>query len=196
DPYFPLYSPDAGYGTDPNARRPGGIDIWVGDPWDTVFNEGATGDSVRSFSYGRVLPVAQVKQAFGELAAEVKGRTDLASASRFQRIANLWSWISGTHGSAALTHGTGDGEELVALICEETEAGVDPEWPEGRLEGVALSGATSTDRGAHGGAGTPILLHRGALPGGRLNMVRFYGDYRFDDVLGKPWVADLDDLQV
>lgn len=185
DPYEPLYNKGMGV-------RPGRVDIWVGDPWAMVFNTGATRRSISWASYERTLSVEMVKEAFGDVPGieNLRGRTDLPSASRFQRMAKRWS-RSG-HGTAVVS-GDNDGDETVALICRETAPGIDRNYPQGRLTIVALSGLAEADAG---GIGTPILLHDGELPGGRFSFVRVYSSHRYDDVLGAPWVGPIDELQV
>lgn len=191
--YDPIY--DFGGGV------PGSVDTWVGDPWDTVFHAGAKRTSVHGFSYGRTLPIELVRSAFEHVPdiERLEGTDRLPSASRFQQTARRW--VDGArdiHGSATIYGGLG-GQELVALICREVLPGVLPDWPEGRLEVIALDGSASTDSGnAQGtyGYGRPRLLHIGPLPGGIPSMIRLYSTFRFDDVLGKPYVADLDDLQM
>lgn len=197
DPYEPLYNTNQDLAQ--KVRR-GFIDCWVGDPWDTVYNDGATRNSLHRMSYGRTLPLEYVQQAFAHVEGieKLKGRKDLPSAARFQRISRRWVNLGGTinGGTSAILSG-GDGEEIVALICEETAPGIDRNYPDGRLVIVALSGAATTDRADSGGTGgTPILLHDGPLPGKRISCVRVYSlTDNLDDILGKPYVADLDDLQ-
>ena len=181
------------------GKVPGYVDFWVGDPWDTCFDAGATRSSVHRVTYGRVLPVDVLHQAFSHVPGilDIRGKDDLPSVSRFQRIARDWEYLNSYHrGGAALHMGEG-GDPQVALVCEETSPGIDPQWPEGRLLVVALDGTSSTDwTSSRGAGGTARLLHVGPLPGGRFSMVRFYSWHRFDDVHGKPYVADLSDLQV
>lgn len=203
--YQPIYDvPEDGGGYGPDGVRPemrrGFVDLYVGDPWDTVYNEGATVDSVHWYSYGRVLPITQVKETFSHAPGieELKGATDLPSASRFQRIQAKWDYQYGVgiHGTAGVAGGFG-GDELVAIICRETAPGVLEEWPDGRLEIIGVSGIADTDTDSVAqSSGTPMLLHRGPLPGGRFSATRFYMGFRGDDVLGRPYVADIDDDQV
>lgn len=195
--FDPIYTPSDLVASFGNPIGPGYIDIFVGDPWGTVYNEGATRTSVQRVSYDKVYSTDRIKKTFEYLpyVAELKGRKDLPSASRFQRIARLWQNLTPNHGSSAMNAGT-DGEELSGIICEETAPGVDPAWPKGKLAIVALSGAASADKRENKGTGTPMLLHVGALPAARFSCIRFYAGYSFDDVLGKPFIADLDDLQV
>jgi hypothetical protein len=61
---------------------------------------------------------------------------------------------------------------------------------------IALNGSATTDRyRATGRTDNGLLLHDGPLPGGRASAVRFYSTSRFDDVLGKPYIEDLSQLQ-
>lgn len=192
--YDPVY--DFSYGT------PGAVDTWVGDPWDTVYHAGAKRNSVHAFSYGRTLPAELVRAAFSHVPGieRLEGSDSLPSASRFQRTARKWliSAARDVHGSATIYGGQG-GQELVAIICRETLPGVLPDWPKGRLEVIALNGRATSDTSESGGTygyGAPMLLHLGPLPAGIPSMVRVYSTNRFDDVLGKAYVADLDDLQM
>lgn len=191
DWYEPLYNTEnPEYG---QAIRGGFVDYYVGDPWDTVYTSGATIDGVYGYTYGRVLPADLVRQAFPHIQG-LEGRDNLPSASRFQRTARKWTQQNSTHGSATIS-GSSAADELLALVCREILPNVDPRYPDGALQIVAMSGAADTDDGFRG-AGTPTLLHDGPLPGNRPSATRFYMDIRADDVLGKPFLADLDDLQV
>jgi hypothetical protein len=175
----------------------GFIDCWVGDPWDSVYHAGAKRNSVQMWQYGRTLPADLVRRAFER--EDLEGSNKLPSASRFQRIARKWLQSGREiHGSATIYAGEQtDEDELIALIYRETAAGIDPDYPDGWLSIVALQGSASTDREeAAGSAGSPVLLFDGALPAKRFSAENVYSMHRFDDVLGKPYVADLDDLQV
>ena len=189
EPYHPLYQE--------TGMRPGWVDIFCGDPWDTVYNDGATRHSVQWASYGRVLPAKMVRGAFQHVEGidSLKGVENLPSASRFQRISRRWSNVNAqVHGTAAMGSSFG-GDELIALVCREIAPGVVPEYPQGRLQIVALDGQGEASEGLTN-VGAPVLLHDGPLPGGRFSFVRFYMGFRGDDVLGKPYVADIDDLQM
>jgi hypothetical protein len=154
-------------------------------------------------SYGRSLPLTQVQQAFPTAPdlARVQGATDLQSTSRFQRIARRWQYLNQYwSGSSVLTTRYPEDDPVVAIVCRETAPGVDPEWPEGRLEIVAYENNSSTS--GSGGSGTKhsstdraVLLHVGPLPGGRISCIPFYAKDRMDDPYGKPFVADLSPLQ-
>ncbi|WP_425153966.1 hypothetical protein [Candidatus Palauibacter sp.] len=177
----------------------GMIDCWAGDPWDTVYHTGATRNNVQAFTYGRTLPADLVRQAFAHMPwiDELDGSRHMPSASRFQQVSRKWrDETREMHGSATI-YGAEHDAELVALVCRETAPGIDPDWPDGRLEVVALQGTGTTDEsGMHGRSHRALPLHLGPLPGRTFSAVRLYSHHRFDDVLGKPWVADLDDLQV
>jgi hypothetical protein len=188
------------YGEEEPELVRGFPDFWCGDPWATVYNEGARRSSVQWSIYSRVLPLKILKETFGHVpwAQDLQGSDRLPSASRFQRIVRKWARTGRQkHGTAAVEEG-GKGEELVGVYFREMVPGVDRDFPEGRLTIVALDGAA--EEGSEGGVastgGKPVLLHDGALPGRRFSATRVYMNFRADDVLGKPYVADLDDLQV
>lgn len=192
--YEPLYEFAGGV--------PGSVDCWVGDPFDTVYHSGDRRGNVHAFSYGRTLPAERVRKAFEHVpgAELLEGNDRLPSASQFQRIARRWLYGASRdiHGSATIYGGQG-GQELIALICRETMPGVLEDWPDGRLEIIALDGAATTYEGEAQSSyvyGNAKLLHIGPLPAGVPSMVRVYSTFRFDDVLGKPYAADLDDLQM
>ena len=179
----------------------GTIDCWVGDPFDTVYSTGATRGKIENMTYARVVSAEGVRQAFPEVPG-IEGSTKLASSSRFQRTVRKWLMAGNSiHGTASLMSGQG-GDELLALIYREIPPGVTTDYPTGRLTIVALNGSASTDSadasggGTTGGFGNSVLLHDGPLPGGVLSSVQIYSANRFDDVLGKPFVADLDEDQV
>lgn len=180
---------------------PGFIDSFAGNPLDTVFSSYATVSSYHTVTYGRVLPAKMVRHAFQHLpeAAKLEGTKRLPSSAIFQRVARRWVQSNiNVHGSATIQAGE-DAEELIALIYREIAPGCDSEWPNGRLTIIAMNGSASTDRqdsyGA-GSAGEPVVLHDDELPGGGFSFVPVYSMARYDDVLGKPFMADLDDLQV
>ena len=175
--------------------RPGSIDSFVGNPFDTVFNSGARRNSVHRTTYGRVLPAELVRQAFGR--DDIEGNDRLPSASTFQRVVQRWIMAGGcTHGSSALSLGWGH-EEMVGLIYDETLPGVDPDWPAGKLTISALKGLAATQRiEARGGLGAPTFLWNGPLPAGVFSFVNVYSHHRFDDPHGKPYVGDIDDDQI
>jgi hypothetical protein len=194
DTYEPVWNPG-----EENQLRPGYIDLWCGDPWDTFYNDGAKRNSIHWLSYGRVYPLKMVQQAFQHVPdiEKLEGRDDLTSASRFQRIVRYWGNLGQFHhGTAALSEGYG-GDELIALVCREIAPGVLADFPQGRLTVVALNGAADTDTARiSGAAGEGFLLHDGPLPGNTFSLVPFYAGFSADDVLGKPYIADIDELQV
>lgn len=197
DPYEPVWA--AGQ----TGMQPGIIDCWVGNPFDTTFNRGAKRRSIQSTIYGRVLPAEMVRRAFEEELARqnvtLEGTDHLPSASVFQQMAREWYLTSvNMHGTAAILGGQQTDEELISVLCEEIAPEVDPEYPQGRLKLVALQGTanTRTERGRHRGTGEGILLADLPLPASQFSWSTIYSHHRFDDVHGKPWVSDLDDLQV
>ncbi len=200
DDYEPLVSPDM-MQQDPalaQQARPGFVDIWVGDPWATVYNAGATRWSQRWYSYNRVLPAEMVRQAFAHVPGieNLTGRTDLPSASRFQRTIRRWTPGGYGHGTAAQL-GTRAGEELVAIVVKNELPGVDPDYPQGCLKIIGVKGISEVDGYREGSSmGQAMLLHKAPLPAGRPDAVRLYAGHRSDDILGAPYVKDLDDLQV
>ena len=82
--------------------QPGYVDFWVGDPWATVYDEGATRNSFHRVSYNRTLPLDQVKMAFPEAEGieKLKGSDDLPSASRFQQGLHPCFIASGRRGAS------------------------------------------------------------------------------------------------
>lgn len=175
------------------------IDCYVGDPFATVYNPGARRNSVHWASYDRTLPLSVVQAAFQEAPGieGLKGSKRTASASRFQRILTNWR-LQGlsVHGSAALSNSR-DIEELVSVVTREVAPGIDPDYPEGRITLIAVNGAASVDASEGSGSGSSaVLLFDGPLPAKRFSFVRVYSANRFDDVYGKPFIGDIDDLQV
>lgn len=196
DPYEPVYTggDEQAIGKQQSIRR-GIIDTFVGDPWDTVYNPGAKRNSRHRYTWGRTVPLSVVSQAFPGV--ELKGSSKLPSASRWQRTMRQWA-LSGLarHGSAAMGGKGREGEEMIALLCMETAPGIDPEYPGGRITLVAVQGAATVDRAEQTGSGQAVVLHDGPLPAGRFSSVLVYSANRFDDIHGKPFVGDLDDLQM
>lgn len=188
DPYEPVY-------TSPEqvALLPGKIDVWTGSPWGTVYNPGAKRHSIHWVSYERTLPAALVRMAFDGAVpwlSELEGDDKMPSASVVQRILRNWTYDGwDTHGTAVV-HGQGS-DELVALVCQELLPGLDPNYPDGWLRVVALSGKSQAPGRGGSGIGKPMLLHDGPLPGKVLSLEVFYADQRGDDVLGRPWVTDM-----
>jgi len=183
------------------SPKPGMIDCWLGNPFDTVFDRNAKRGSMHWFSYGRVLPAEMVRRAFDHIpgAAEMEGTTKIPSASQFQRIARDWNSAGfGIHGSPVIEYRRGSQrteEELIILLCREVLPGVSADWPYGRLQIVAVPGAVDLRRKA-GGSGHAILLADQPLPAGDFSATLFYSHKRQDDIHGKPWVEDIDQLQV
>lgn len=182
----------------PQGMPPGYVDIWVGDPWDTTYNDGATRNSVYRMTYGRTMPLAVLENAFPghpEISKLRGASSNSATASTSDRI--LRKWHSANQSQSGHPYiGAGEStEDLISVLVEEWAPGYLREHKEGLLRIVALSGRADTGMGAVGG-GENVLLHQGPLPGGRLSAVRFYSLNRFDNVLGKPYVAPIDDLQI
>jgi len=202
---FDQYEPIPTDPNDPQAiierlidPKPGMIDCWVGNPFDTVFDRGAKRNSVYWASYGRVLPARMVRAAFDHIpgVAGLEGTTRLPSAAQFQRIARQWQMAGlAAHGSAVTTYrrSTDSDEELMVVLCREILPGIDPQYPDGRLQLVAVPGSGDIRRGDGQSA---VLLADQSLPAGSFSWTLFYSHHRADDVHGKPWVADLDELQV
>lgn len=196
DPYQPFPGEEAAPGS-------GFADIFPGDPWATVYNDGATRNSIQSISYDKPVPTELLREIFAHVPGidTLEGRTDLPSASRFQRTVRRWTgsgygsgMIQG--GTAAVTGSGFMGQELTALICEEVAPGVDSQYPLGRLTVIAVNNEADVGSGRGYGGGSTLLLHDGELPGARFGTIPIYSGERTDDVLGAPYVKDLDDLQV
>lgn len=184
--YDPIINPEG------EEVEDGYVDIWVGDPWSTVYDDNATRTSIRSTIFERTLPVDHVNRIFG---VNVQGGDDLASTSRFQRIVRRWEQsglLYGQSGTAALQN-HGRNEESVAVLVREVEPG-GPLYPEGRLQMVAMDGVSHLDDYGRSG-GTPKLLYDGPLPGGITSVVPLYSLNRYDDPYGKPYLSDLVPLQ-
>lgn len=194
DPYEAVVAQDQ-FGNPMIGPRPGMLDNWVGNPFDTIFDSGARRTSIHRQTFGRVLPADLVRQAFGR--TDLEGNERLPSASTYQRIVQQWSQAANmVHGSSMLSMGWGH-DELIACIYDEILPGMLPEWPNGRLSIIALQGMSGTSREeARGGIGTPVLLWQGELPGRTFSSVNIYSHQRADDPTGKPFVADIDDDQI
>lgn len=182
---------------DPKA---GMVDCWLGNPFDTVYDRGARRGSVHWLSYGRVLPAEMVRNKFGHMpgVAGLEGTTRLPSASMFQRIARTWRMESlSVHGTPVLSYRRQDneGDELMVVICREILPGVTAEYPNGRLQIIAVPGSGDLRTG-EGQVGYAKLLADQKLPGGDFSCTNFYSHHRSDDIHGKPWIEDLDQLQV
>lgn len=184
------------YGQDGAGVSRGMLDCWVGNPFTHVFDRGAKRGSIRWSSYERVLPADMVRSAFAHVPgiAGLQGSTRMPSTAEFQRIARSWQMAGlGVHGSPVINHRRGDDDELIALICRETAPGVLVDWPKGRLEIIAVPADERTGEGVGGHA---LLVADQPLPAGDYSWSLFYSDVRASDVHGKPWVEDLDQLQV
>ena len=195
DPYEAVHARDE-FGNPMIGPRPGMLDNWVGNPFDMIFDSGARRTSIHRQTYGRVLPAELVRQAFQR--PDLEGSTHQPSASTWQRIAQQWTQASGmVHGSSIMSTGQGH-DELIACIYDEVLPGMLAEWPNGRLQIIALQGmaGTSREEASGGGIGTPELLWQGELPGRSFSTVNVYSHHRFDDPTGKPFVADIDDDQI
>lgn len=186
---------------DPMAQMMGGprrgmIDSWIGNPWATVYNAGATRWARTRQTYERVLPADLVRMAFQRF--DLEGTTKMASASVYHRMGAAWERSSGSvHGIGWSTGGLGN-QELISLIYDEIAPGTDPRFPRGRLAIYAIQGDTSAqDVAAREGSGKLTPLWTGPLPAGTFSSIIVYSHFgRMDDVLGKPYLEDLDDLQI
>jgi hypothetical protein len=179
--------------------RPGMLDCWVGNPFDTVFDRSARRGSVAWCSYGRTLPADLVRRAFSHIpgAEKLEGSTKIPSVAQFQRIAREWASTGvNVHGAPIIQHRRsheGD-EELLSLICREVAPGIEPDWPMGRLQLVAIPGNADLRRRKH--TSQPVLLVDQPLPARDFSWTIFYSHHRGDDIHGKPWVEDLDNIQI
>ena len=102
-----------------------------------------------------------------------------------------------THGTSVISHRRDeeDADELLVVICREILPNVSADFREGRLQLVAVPGVGDL-RTAEGRTGQAFMLADQKLPGGDFSLTNFYSHQRSDDVHGKPWVEDLDQLQV
>lgn len=192
-----LYEPVYGGQPSGGGIRKGFLDAYVGDPWDTVYGPGSRRNSLHQYTYGRTLPASIVKAAFGHVPGveRLEGADRDPSAARMQKIAQKWRMSGlGVHGTMALTASRNSQEPLVAVVCRERAPGIDPLYPQGRITIIALPNAATAD--SEGDGRGAVLLHDGPLPAGRFSHVRVYSHQRHDDIRGKPFVSDLDDLQV
>ncbi len=189
-------------GTDATAGiGPGMLDCWVGNPFDSVFDRGARRGSANWMSYGRILPAQLIRDAFSHVpaAASLEGTTRTPSAAEFQRIAAAWRAEGmGMHGYPVMTqrraHSGNEGEELMVIVCREVLPGYEKDYPEGRLQIIAVPG--STDLRWRDARERGVLLADQPLPGGDFSWALVYSHHRQDDIHGKPWVEDIDQLQV
>ncbi len=178
---------------------PGMIDCFVGNPLGTTYNRGATRGSVQWCTYERLLSADRVRAHFGHLpgVAGLQGTTRIPTASLFQRVARDWMLAGlGAHGDPTVQYrrGTDDAEELIIVLCRE-EAPAPENDHMGRLQMVALPGAVDVRKGGEKASSTVMLADQ-PLPGADWSWTNFYSHHRGADILGKPWVEDLDQIQV
>ena len=176
----------------------GMIDCFVGNPFGTVYDLGARRGSVRWCSYERTLPADVVRETWGHLPGvmNLEGTSRVNSASEFQRIAQSWMTDDvSMHGSPVLMDRRDSDEELMTLVCRETAPGQTSDYPNGRLQIIAVPGHVDTRLG-RGKTGHAKLLADQALPGNDYSWENVYSHHRGSDIHGKPWVEDLDQLQV
>lgn len=184
----------------PQLYQPGAgmIDCWAGNPWDTVFDRAAKRDSVHWCSYGRVLPADAVRAHFDHVPGVrgIQGTTRLPSAAMYQQIARKWRLTGiGVHGHPVMDYRRGQrgAEELLIVVCREVLPCA--QYPDGLLAIIAVPDASDLlDRA--GSPGHAILLASQPLPAGDFSWTNVYSHHRGDDVHGKPWVEDMDSLQV
>jgi hypothetical protein len=190
-----------GEGTVPGLA-PGMIDCFVGNPFDTVFDSAARRGSIHWCTYGRLVPASIFREKFGHIhgVKNLQGTTKIPSAALFQRIAQDWRLGDiGIHGSAVVDIRRGYAEsadEMMVVLCQEILPGVTAEYPEGRLQIVGIPGDVDLRRGRGSPRGDGIVVHDLPLPAGDFSWSLFYSHHRGDDVLGKPWVEDLDPIQL
>jgi hypothetical protein len=184
----------------PLGVGPGSIDVWVGNPFDHVFDLSARRNSIRWSSYGRILPRGVVQAAFPQVPElrGIEGSDRIPSAAEYQNIALSWAYAGmGRNGTPLMTQRRNvrkDGTEPLVVICREIARGVDSRYPEGRLQIIAVPGHADARRRISGGA--PILLADQPLPAGDFSFSLLYSDVRGSDVHGKPWIEDMDQLQI
>jgi len=177
------------------GQMPGHIDAFVGNPFDFVFNAGAKRASSHRRTWGRTLPADLVRALFGR--PDLEGSDKIPSASAFQRAVRKWTRLGrARHGHSEITASSGH-EEMIALVYDEILPGIDPQYPQGSLCIIALQGAAVTrPEEARGAPGRPVHLWSGPLPAGTFSSTIHYSHHRFDDVLGKPYIGDIDDDQI
>ena len=177
------------------GARPGRLDNFIGNPWATVYDAGATRYRRHRQTFERVLPAVMVRQAFGR--EDIEGTDRLSSASIFSRIGQMWEQLHGNHGTAYPGQGESNAE-LVSLLYDEIPPGVLPDYPDGRLSIYALDGTHSlNDVARRDGRASAKLLWVGALPARDFSSIIVQSHFgRMDDILGKPFVADIDDDQI
>ncbi len=201
DWYEPI-KPGADENPDPMAPpgfSTGMIDCFVGNPFGTTYNRGATRSSVQWCTYERLLSAERVREQFGHIPgmANIEGTTRIPTASLFQRIARDWMLAGlGAHGDPTIQYrrGSEDDEELLIVLCRE-EAPAPQNDMQGRLEMVALPGAVDVRKGGEKSSSAVMMVDQ-PLPGGDWSWTNFYSHHRGGDILGKPWVEDLDQIQI
>ena len=177
--------------------QPGRLDLWLGNPFDTVFGNAAKRGSAYWCSYARVLPADLVRAKFDHIqgVSGLQGTKKIPSASNWQRIARKWQLDGlGMQGSPVLDGGHNDSEELMVVVCREVVSGYEADWPNGRLQLIAVPETDDLQGGPEGG--NALLLADQELPAGDFSWTNIYSHHRGDDILGKPWVEDLDQSQV
>ncbi len=179
--------------------QPGRLDLWLGNPFDTVFDNAARLGSIHWCSYGRVLPAGPVKRTFDHMPGvrELQGSTRIPSASQWQRIASKWDLEGiGRQGSPVIRDISirNQSEELMMVICREVLPRYEAAWPRGRLQIIAVPDFADNEHRSR--ASKAVLLYDGDLPAGDFSFTNFYSHQRSDDVLGKPWIEDMDVNQV
>lgn len=179
-------------------QGPGMVDAFSGNPFDQVFDPGATRGSIRWSSYGRLLDGDLVRDLFGHIpeVRDLEGSRRIPSAAEYQRIAREWkSGGLGMHGSPVMTLGQQSSTDLITVICRETAPGVLPTHPRGRLEMIVVPGEVDTRRN-QGKSSHAVKVVDQPLPGADFSFSLFYSHHRGSDIHGKPWVEDIDQLQV
>ena len=191
------------YGRDEAAPQAGDlqqgmIDAWVGNPFATVFDVSAKRSSVRWMSYERLLPADLVRETFAHIQGvdRLEGSNKIPSAATFQRIARQWMLGGlGLHGSPVINERRG-GEELITVVCRETAPYADSRYgAAGRLQIIAVPGDIDMRRQSKTIAGCLVLADQ-PLPGADWSWENFYSHHRGNAIEGKPWVGDIDELQV
>ena len=176
----------------------GMIDCWVGNPFTTVFDRNARTNSIHWCSYERILPADRIRAHFGHIpgVSELQGTRRLPASSDFQMIARNWYQAGvGVHGSPILEQRREEGDEMMSMIVREIAPGLSPEYPEGRLQIIAVPGEIETRRG-RASSGIAHLIADQPLPGGDFSFELFYSHHRYGDIHGKPWPEDIDAIQV
>lgn len=185
----------------PIRARSGMIDCFVGNPFDTVFDRTSRRSSIYWTSYARLLPADLVRAKFDHVQGVrgLQGSTRIPSAALFQRIARDWQSTGlGVHGSPVIDvrRGYAEGaDEMMTVLCREELPGIDVNFPDGKLQILLVPDVVDFRRGETR-ADRALLVHEGPLPGRVSSSTNLYSHHRGDDVHGKPWVEDLDPLQI